>query len=191
MHSLKGSFLIAGPGLTDSNFARTVVYMVEHNAEGAFGLVINRPDKLNLLELCQRIFDDPSGLKNEELLSSLPVFSGGPVQTSSVFFLHTQSDHGEQPVEPGVYLGNQADNLHAILADLTVDAAAQFRIFCGYAGWAPGQLENELKAGGWLVRPATVDEIFGPDSSLWSKLVQSFGGDLGILGLMPPEPGLN
>lgn len=192
MEFLKGSFLIATPGLMDPNFSRTVVYVVEHNSDGAFGLVLTRPAELNLWDLCKKIFDNPESLPKKDRMETVSVFSGGPVQESAVFYLHTEAELGQaSPVDPGVYMGSEAEDLRSVLLKLD-GQVERFRIFFGYSGWAPGQLEDEVRSGGWLVRPATVSQVFNPDpEELWSELVQSFGGDLGILGLMPSDPGLN
>jgi len=192
MSSLKGSFLIATPGLMDPNFNRTVVYMVEHNDDGAFGLVLTRPGTFTLWDVCQKIFEDAEELPGKDGLSTVSVFSGGPVQESGVFYLHTDVEPDAAPVlKSGITMGSQVEDLHRVLTDLNGEFK-RFRIFFGYSGWAPGQLEQELKNGGWLVRPATLGQVFDLDPEhLWSQLVQSFGGDLGILGLMPSDPDLN
>ena len=192
MSTLKGSFLIATPGLMDPNFTRTVVYIVEHNSDGAFGLVLTRPGTFTLWDVCEKIFEDANDLPGKDELNALSVFSGGPVQESAVFYLHTDSELEADPTTgSGITMGSQVEDLHTVLVGLD-GRFEHFRIFFGYSGWAPGQLELELKTGGWLVRPAKVSQVFNQDpESLWSDLVQSFGGDLGILGLMPADPGLN
>ncbi|MBI4586551.1 MAG: YqgE/AlgH family protein [Planctomycetes bacterium] len=192
MDSLKGSFLVASPGLVDPNFARTVVFIVEHNAEGAFGLVLSRPLNLTLWNLCGKIFEDPGELSSKEILEKYTVYTGGPVQPSAVFFLHNLVETGKEAIKPGVILGSQPEDLRLILARLGKANAPLLRIFFGYAGWAPKQLEKELKAGGWLVKPATLEQVFHQSpESLWNQMVQSFGGALGIFGMMPPHPELN
>lgn len=193
MDSLKGFFLVAAPGLSDPNFSRSVVYLAEHNKEGAFGLVLNRPvDGANVWDVCQKIFDEPSELPGRERLESIPFYRGGPVQESAVFFLHDQVEHGEEEIPPGVYLGNQAETLWRVLVGLDQHGPERFRIFFGYSGWGAGQLERELRAGGWLVTEARLDQVFEPDiEGLWGKMLRSFGGDLGLFGYMPPNPDMN
>ncbi len=192
MESLKGSFLIASPDLADPNFRRAVVFMVEHNDDGAFGLVLSRPTTLTLADLCEQIFEDGHDLPSSEVLVSYAVFAGGPVQHSAVFFLHTLTEVGGECVEPGICLGNQSIELLQVLQQVKSDDPPRMRVFCGYSGWAAGQLEKEIKAGGWLVRKATIEQIFDPSADrLWNQLISTFGGDLGILGMMPGNPEMN
>lgn len=194
MDSIKGSFLVASPDLTDPNFARTVIFMVEHSAEGAFGLVLSRPTTVTLDELCDRIFQDDSLVPSRDALKEIPIFTGGPVQHSAVFFLHTLDSIGKESVnvDPGIYLGNQTTELQNLLARIGDDDPPRMRVFMGYSGWASGQLEREIRSGGWLVREATLEQVFELSAeSLWSGLVSAFGGDLGIFGMMPADPELN
>ena len=197
MKYLKGSFLIATPSLVDPNFARSVVYMTEHNEEGAFGLVVTRPSEgINLLDICEKIYEDRSDFPDDQTLKSIGVFTGGPVQPSAVFFVHTHpgttSSLGPEPIVPGTFLGNQADELREVLDRLEDEDPPKLKAFFGYSGWGAGQLEKELQAGGWLVKPAELDQIFSSTpEGLWGELVRSFGGAVGILGYMPKDPGLN
>jgi putative transcriptional regulator len=155
MSSLAGTFLVARPSLRDPFFGRAVVLLLQHSEEGAFGLVLNRPAKA------------------EEL--PFPVFVGGPCQLKGLLMLHGQedwlSDPGERPGEivPGVFLGDSES--FERLGDIPEGANWKFRVFTGYAGWAPKQLEAELADGAWLVLPARSDAMFEtPVEELWQRL---------------------
>ena len=114
------------------------------------------------------------------------------MQPSAVFFLHTFDGLGAPRVDPGLALGSQTTELEAVLAALKRGETPRLRFFFGYSGWAAGQLEGEVRAGGWLIRPAELDDVFNEDvASFWGKLLGGFGGDLGILGGMPEHPELN
>jgi len=152
MTSLAGSFLVARPMLRDPNFVQSVVLMLQHGEEGAFGLVVNRPvTKSNL---------------------PFPVFKGGPCEAPGLLMLHghedwMQPDAGE--VAPGIFLGD-AEAMTRV-ADSKPDVGLRFRMVMGYSGWGPGQLEGELKSGAWSVTPADGPTLFTtPVDSLWMFL---------------------
>ena len=156
MTSLTGKFLVAKPILQDPNFVQTVVLMLRHNDEGAFGLVINRPAQAENVPF--------------------PVYVGGPCPASGLILIHGQSDwlepeDSEEPEEiaPGVYLGN-ASCLRRI-AETEESQTARFRVFAGYSGWGPDQLESELAAGAWIIAPATAQLVFDTSvEELWDHL---------------------
>jgi len=188
MKSLKGSLLIAAPGLSDPNFVRTVVFIAEHNDEGALGLVLNRPGKTKVSELWAAISDEPSN-------TSACAFVGGPVQKNAVLLLHGHPDivpAGDEII-PGVYLGGEIELLSELLKRENVpEGAARFRVFCGYSGWGAGQLEGEMKAGGWLTCPGSAEHVFDiAPETLWQKTLKTIGGVYEFFSLMPPDPELN
>ncbi len=156
MASLAGSFLIARPVLQDPSFIRTVVLVLQHGADGAFGLVVNRPAPIEGLPF--------------------PVFVGGPCESSGYLMLHGHpewveaADDGDtDPLAPGVFMGD-ASCLGRI-NDLPAGKARRYRMFKGYAGWGPKQLERELAAGAWAVVPATGEILFEtPPLELWALL---------------------
>jgi putative transcriptional regulator len=159
--SLTGSFLIAQPSLIDPNFARSVVLILAHNEEGAFGVIVNRPAP-------------PASLP-------FPVFHGGPCHAPGLFMLHGYADwleDGSEPdpkepkreVAPGIYLGD-ASCLKRASQQAGKETCLRFRAFQGYAGWGAGQLEGELNGGAWLVAPADSDVLFGTSADkLWRLL---------------------
>jgi putative transcriptional regulator len=155
MSSLGGTFLVARSTLRDPFFGRTVVLLLQHSAEGAFGLVLNRP------------------AKGEEL--PFPVYIGGPCQLQGLLMLHGHEDwlsaSGEHQGEvvPGVFLGDAAS--FDRLGQMPEGANWKFRVFTGYAGWAPKQLEAEMAEGAWIVLPATAEHLFDtPVDELWQRL---------------------
>ena len=133
----KGVFLIAKPALRDPNFRQTVVLLCEHGPEGALGVVVNRPTEMNITEVLPQV-PVIEGQAHR-------VFAGGPVQTNSLLILYRlpQEVEGTHPVLDGVYLGGNMETLERILE--SPPRHETFRAFMGYSGWAPGQLETELK----------------------------------------------
>lgn len=170
-NSLRGQFLIAGKPLRDPNFYRTVVLIVEHNAEGAMGLVVNRPSSVLLSHALAEHFDLPGC---EEVVGL-----GGPVEPSSLFILHSQSllaDY-DAAVLPDVFVGGDASSFEKVIrAAINGELSLQFRVYSGCAGWGPGQLEDELSRGDWHVTPADADAIFHEDPySLWEQQFRKVG----------------
>ncbi len=190
MNSLKGQILIASPGLLDPNFVRTVVLIAEHNEEGALGLVLNRPAETKVAELWAALSDEPT---DSESLA----FVGGPVQKNAVLLLHGHADlaPGTDPIIPGVYLASEVDILGQLLAresSLKAAGGGAFRVFCGYSGWGAGQLDGEMKAGGWLTSPAAAEHVFqeAPER-LWTSAMRSLGGVYEFFSMMPQNPEMN
>ncbi|MBD8495893.1 YqgE/AlgH family protein [Pseudomonas syringae] len=156
---LKHQFLIAMPHMDDPHFAQTLTYIVEHNAEGAMGLVINRAQDLTLADVLEQ-------LRPEELppvrCQQIRIHSGGPVQTDRGFVLHPSGPVFQATVDlGGVSLSTSLDVLFAI-ADGT--GPAQSLITLGYAGWDAGQLEAEMAANAWLTCPFDPAILFETDS---------------------------
>ena len=152
---LKHHFLIAMPHMADPNFAQTVTYLVEHNEQGAMGLVINRPNGLNLADVLEQLRPDETP---PALCQSLPIFAGGPVQTDRGFVLHPSGQSFQATLELGeLALSTSQDALFAI-ADGS--GPARYLITLGYAGWEAGQLETELTDNAWLTCPADAAILF-------------------------------
>jgi putative transcriptional regulator len=153
--SLTGKFLVASPHMTDPRFSRTVIFVVHHGAAGALGLVVNRPFK----EVPVASVLDRLGLEHEGVGGSMRMHYGGPVEPGRVFILHTP-DHrndGTRVIADGIALTPPEGVLRAI-----GDRAGPRRalLVLGYSGWAPGQLDAEIRAGGWFVRPADPALVF-------------------------------
>jgi putative transcriptional regulator len=166
MSLLKGQFLIASPHLGDTNFYRSVVLMIQHDDQGALGLVMNRPTDRTVAEMWKLVDDSPCD-------SVEHVFLGGPV-AGPLLAVHTDPTCAESTILEGVYFASSQSSL----AQLVGTYQGSFRLFLGYSGWAAGQLEGELKAGGWLTLPATCDDIFSDHELLWNRVSRRVGLDI-------------
>lgn len=166
--SLRGHFLIAGPRLRDPNFFKTAVLIIEHNEEGAMGLVVNRPSSVSVANALAGHFNLP---QTDDF-----VFVGGPVEPNALFILHNAAEFsaGEMPIAPGVFVGTDSDVFAEVIErGLSEEGDPPFRVFCGCAGWGPGQLEGELGRGDWFTLPADVELMFGRDPySVWDELLE-------------------
>lgn len=153
--SLAGQLLVATPELTDPRFIRTVVYMVHHDASGAMGLIVNRPFKeVPLALLLERLGGDNRGVRG-----AIRLHYGGPVEPERAFMLHSTdyATEGTQVIENGIALTGQPEILRAI----GTGTGPRQRLFAlGYAGWAPGQLEGEIRTGAWVTVPAEAGLVF-------------------------------
>ncbi len=180
VHSLKGQLLIAAPSLVDPNFRRTVVLMGEHTDDGALGVVLNRPSETRVHEALPELTSLVDGGE--------PVFVGGPVQPSAIVILADFVDPeraGSLVLETVGFLPAEVDPDE--LGDLT-----RARVFAGYAGWGPGQLDDELAEESWIVEPAVPGDVFtAAPGDLWSDVLRRKGGPYGVLALMPVDPSVN
>ena len=162
--NLTNHFLIAMPGLSDEIFSRSVVYICEHTARGALGLVINKPSSMRMTRLFEKI---ELPLEHTEL-SKAPVFQGGPVQTERGFVLHQPPGPGMDGVAEVDYASSMAisgglkmTTSKDVLEALSTGAGPeQVMIFLGYSAWTEGQLESELASNSWLTVPADKRVIF-------------------------------
>jgi putative transcriptional regulator len=180
VESLRGHLLIAGPNLLDPNFWRTVVLVGEHSEEGALGVVLNRtsetPVEAALPELT---------LLAEDLGA---VHVGGPVQPSAVVVL---ADF----VDPDAAETLVLDSVGFLPPEVEPDTLGELRrarVYAGYAGWGPGQLDDELEEGSWIVEPARPEDVFTDDpEGLWSDVLRRKGGHYELVSRMPLDPSLN
>jgi putative transcriptional regulator len=181
--STAGRLLVAEPWLSDPNFARTVVFMIEHHREGAVGVVLNRPTDVEISDVLSDW---------RELVSAPAVLHmGGPVSQSSVLGLgwNERSDAavGWSEIIPRV----GTVDLHVEPAMLAGDVDA-VRLFAGYSGWGPGQLDGELEEGAWFVVDALAPDIFDPDpSTLWRRVLRRQPDDLALLADIPLDVSVN
>ncbi len=158
---LKHHLLIAMPHLADPNFAQTVIYLVEHNEQGAMGLIINRPNGLNLADVLEQLRPDSEPASRCE---DIAIFSGGPVQTDRGFVLHPAGEIYQATLALGeLSLSTSQDVLFAIAEG---SGPAQSLIALGYAGWEAGQLEAELVDNAWLSCPVDLDILFQTPAEL-------------------------
>ncbi len=171
-----GRLLVATPRLDDPNFSRSVILLLEHGPEGALGVILNRPSELTVA--------DPLPEWASVATDPAVVFMGGPVSPGSVLALGRAGD------VPGEVAGPVALDLDGDPAGVpTLDGV---RIFAGYAGWAPHQLEAEIIAGGWYVVDADPTDAFSPDpSNLWWEVLGRQEGPLSRLANFPLDPTLN
>jgi putative transcriptional regulator len=173
--SLAHHFLIAMPSMADPSFAGTVVYVCEHSAQGALGVVINRPKELTFDELFQRV-----GLKLEiEEFAGRPVLFGGPVQTDRGFVLHDDTDSQYDStlvVGDGLVLTMSKDVLQAVAEG---SGPKRLLVTLGHAGWGQGQLEQELAANAWLTVAADPHVVFEV------PLKERFSAAMHLLGVDP------
>lgn len=178
--SLRNHFLVASPWLQAPGFQGTVIFLCEHNEDGALGLVINRPLKLTVGEvLAQLELDGQSDTVRDDL--EAPVCSGGPVQTERGFILHRPPGLWQQSlaVSDGVTMTTSRDVLAGIGSG---DGPDEFLMALGYSGWGEGQLEDELAGNSWLVCPADDNLIFStPIESRYAAALRTIGVDLNQL----------
>jgi putative transcriptional regulator len=181
--TLKGKLLLDGGDLTGSFFHRTVLLICEHNAEGAFGLVLNRSSGSKVGELV--VADLPDTLK------LAPLFLGGPVQPTALSFLHADNFIPDANVFPNLNLGHSLDDLLEVGESFS--AGKKVKMFAGYAGWSPGQLESEMKRKSWLTFPASLELVFEtPPDQLWQRILINKGGWKNkLLSQMPDDLSLN
>jgi putative transcriptional regulator len=175
---LKGQLLLDSGELSGSFFQRTVLLICQHDAEGAFGLVLNRETGSKAGEMI--VADLP------ETLKEYPLFVGGPVQPTALSFLHSDSFIPDATVLPNLILGHSLDSLVEIGESFS--ATKKVRLFAGYAGWSPGQLESEMKRKAWLAHPASLELIFDtPPGKLWQTVLGFKGGWRNKLLAQSPE----
>ena len=178
---LDGQLLIAMPIMTDKRFARSVIYICAHSAEGAMGLIINqRASHISFSELMKQLSIMPDGSDDIEIeLADMDVHVGGPVETGRGFVLHSADYYAADstlPIDEGVSLTATIDILKAIAGGKGPDRAI---LALGYAGWRPGQLESEIAANGWLHCSADADLLFDRD------LDQKYERALSKIGIDP------
>ncbi len=179
----RGDLLISEPYLPDPNFERTVILLCEHDENGTFGFVLNKPSKSVFSDVIEDI---------ESFDASL--FIGGPVQQNSLHFIHRRSDQLEASREilPGLYWGGDFDQLITLIDTRQIDKA-DFRFFVGYSGWDLGQLEDELKIKSWIIFKNTSPELVldTEPEHLWQEVLKIKGGKFKVIANYPQDPRLN
>lgn len=178
MKSLKGKLILDNGKLGGSFFHRAVILICQHDAEGAFGLVLNRTTKNKVGEAL--VANLPESLKDE------PLYLGGPVQAQALSFLHNDAFIPDANVMPDLSLGHSLDSLMEIAESFS--PAKKVKIFAGYAGWSPGQLDDELKRDTWMVHPASLDLVFHPTpGDLWQTILREKGWKFRLLSEAPED----
>jgi putative transcriptional regulator len=184
MNSLKGHLLIASPTLLAPFFTRTVILMLEHNAEGALGVVLNRPTDTTITDIGEQVF-------GERFEWDKPIYLGGPVP-GPLMVIHGDEGLADQEVLPGLSSSIDATKVQEALRG----KSDPMLVVANYSGWGPGQLEGEFGVDSWLTLPATVEHIFwAGEKDLWDVVVQAVNTRklsefLGIRDV-PPDPSLN
>lgn len=179
--SLQGHLLVASPTLLDPNFARTVVAVANHDEEGALGLVLNRPSDTEVAEAVPLLAE----LVDEDEV----VMVGGPVQPGAVVVLadFDEPDTAAFGVVDGIGFVGEGTDLERL-----PELAERARVFAGYAGWGPGQLEGEVEREDWIVVPTTAEDVFTDDpDGLWARVLERQGGPYRLLSRMPLDPTVN
>jgi putative transcriptional regulator len=180
--SLKGELLLDSGQLRGSFFHRSVVLICQHDAEGAFGLVLNNASRKKVGEAV--VADVPDSLKEETL------YIGGPVQTTALSYLYSDSFMANPNVIPNLSLGHSLDELVELSQGFS--AGRQLRCFAGYAGWTSGQLESEMKRKAWLQHAASLDLVFSENpENLWKKILIEKGWKHRLLAEAPEDLSLN
>ena len=176
--NLAGSLLLAHPKLQDPNFTRTVILMSLHNAEGAMGVVLNRPLAKTLADL------GPEFRQSE--LSDVPIYSGGPVKPEQLILVAWQTSSVDGTFK--LYFGVDPNKLRELMEVTELEV----RAFLGYSGWTGGQLEMEMKRNTWLVSavpPELLDEHDGVE--LWKRIVGGLSAEWRVIAEEPEDPSVN
>jgi putative transcriptional regulator len=178
----RGDLLISEPYLPDPNFERTVIYLCEHDENGSFGFVLNRPSPNNLDELIGVSGFDAS------------IYVGGPVQQDTLHFLHKETLclGRKKEIAQGIHWGIDFDGLIDSIGNKIVDPF-DLKFFVGYSGWSEGQLMDEIKAKSWIVyKQATQEMVFDTNPSLlWQTVLEEMGGKFKVISKYPLDPRLN
>jgi putative transcriptional regulator len=180
MESLRGRLLISSGGLYDPNFRHTVVLVGEHNADGALGVVLNRVLDVTVQKTLPAL--------SELVPPGEPLFQGGPVQPASPVLL-AELSHPE--LADLLVFGSVGFLVGDVSADMET-SILRARVFAGYSGWGPGQLEAEMAVHSWIIEPAREDDVFtdAPDL-LWSRVLRRKGPEYRQLSRLPYDPSMN
>ena len=183
MDSFQSQLLVATPQLPDSNFYRSVVLLIHHDSEGAFGVILNRPSNFQLKEVWQMI-------TKQNCEWEAPIYLGGPVE-SPLVALHEREDVAESEVLDGVFISSEREKLEQLFEG----PDCNLKMFSGYSGWGPDQLEAEIETGSWFRSPATVEDVFSDSEELWEKVAGRIGQQIIFQGDHPDleefDPTLN
>ncbi len=179
----RGDLLISEPFLPDPNFERTVVLICENNSDGTIGFILNKPSMLHLGD----VFEDLVHFEKK-------VMVGGPVEQNSLHFIHRGSVNleGGNKIGDGIYWGGNFEQMKVLIQQDNIDTG-DVMYFLGYSGWAPGQLDRELKEKSWIVSPkATMAQVFELDPEmLWREVLKKMGGKYRMFSNYPTDPRLN
>jgi putative transcriptional regulator len=176
--SLKGRLLLDNGRLQGSFFHRTVLLICQHDADGAFGLVLNRPTGNKVGDALTSNL--PESIKTNDL------FLGGPVQPQALSYLHSDVFLPDANVLPNLNLDHSLDDLMELGESFS--PAREVKIFAGYAGWSPGQLDDEMKRNTWLTHPASIELVFHqPCTDLWPMILKKKGWKYRLIADQPED----
>lgn len=178
----KGRILLSEPFMGDFYFGRSVILLAEHNEEGSFGVILNKPVTATF----------------NEVLSGFPKFDatlylGGPVETNSLFYIHNKGDllEGSTEIAKGIYWGGDLDALRELVLIKKIEPK-DIRFYVGYSGWASDQLNTELKRNSWVITTATKNQIFSIDPmDMWNSLLNNLGETYKYWSKFPVDPAMN
>lgn len=183
MKSLQGQFVIAVPALLDPNFRRAVVLMIQHDKQGALGLIVNRPTSVPLAQAWGQVSETPC-------LRDGPIHLGGPVE-GPLMCLHDDRQLAELEVAEGLFFSTDPDPIRQLVGRTQGRAA----FYVGYAGWGAGQLEKELREESWILAPARAEHVFGAGQETWERITREISGSVldsaGLARRAPSDPRLN
>lgn len=178
---LDGQLLVAMPTMADPRFERSVIYLCAHSAEGAMGIIINRPKTdISFPELLRQldIIEEEDEIRLPPKVDAMPVHTGGPVETGRGFVLHSADwfvENSTLSIDAGICLTATLDILRAIAKG---DGPSSALLALGYAGWGPEQLESEIQANGWLHCAAEMGIVFGDDNETkYDRALRAIGID--------------
>jgi putative transcriptional regulator len=178
--TLQGQLLIAGSGLLDPNFRRTIVLVGHHDEEGAVGVVLNRPTEATVWDAVPQL----GSLVGPEDV----VFVGGPVQPQGAVVLA----EFDEPERAELVAFGRVGFLVGEVDPQAVGGIGRARVFAGYAGWGAGQLEEEMDQASWIVEHARPEDVFTDEpDSLWGRILRRKGGDFALMATMPVDPSMN
>ena len=190
---LSGRFLISDANMSDLSFYRTVILLLIHDEEGAFGLVVNRRLNANLGDVVPEFADTEA--------AEIPLFEGGPVNSEYLFAIHSgfpgnlRSEGAVDPLEHVTFepaFQVLAPYLREQWSNLSPDQRPPIRLYAGYSGWSSGQLEQELSLGAWVVRPGAAKHIFSDDPEEgWRQALGELGGMHKIVAETGYKPSMN
>ena len=176
--SLKGQLLLDNGRLQGSCFRRAVLLICQHDPDGAFGLILNHPTG-------QKIGEALTANLSEQIKAN-DIFAGGPVQPHALSYLHADDFLPDANVLPNLNLDHSLDDL-VELAD-SFSATQRVKVFAGYAGWSPGQLDDEMKRDTWLTHPASIDLVFhSPPGELWPLILKQKGWKYRLIAQQPED----
>ncbi len=178
----KGKLLISEPFLMDYYFKRSVVLLAEHNEEGSFGIIMNKP--------LDTVFNDV--VKDFPELDT-QIYLGGPVKNDSLFFVHTMGDSIDNSTEiiEGLYWGGELEQVKEMIT-LKLIKPGDIRFYIGYSGWGANQLESELKRNSWVVSGMPAGELLNTNPhQLWKKSLLDLGEDYAFWPNFPADPASN